>query len=197
MYRGCSGSGSIFLRNRMTRRSTLRSNGSQSRFWLKIQDAFARERPVGLLRQRLQEIELERGHRHLFARLVGEPVGGEVEHAASDAHPFRADVGAARGRRAAEHALHACRQLTRIEGLGNVVVGTHLEAHDPIHDRAGGSQHHDGDLGVALAQVTGKAQAVLARHVDVDQREVDGVLRRQRLRGGGVFGRRSSRSRAR
>ena len=33
-------------------------------------------------------------------------------------------------------------------------------------------------LRVALAQVARKAQAVLAGHVDVDQREVDRMLRR-------------------
>ena len=37
-------------------------------------------------------------------------------------------------------------------------------------------------LGVALAQVPREAQAVLAGHVDVDQREVDRLLRRERLR---------------
>ena len=149
----------------------------------------SRERaPVGMLRKRLEQIELQRRHRHLASLLVREPVCGEVEHASSDAHPFGAEVGTARGRRAAQHALDAGHQLTRVEGLGDVVVGTHLEAHDPIHDRGGGSQHDDRDLRVALAQVPRKTQAVLAGHVDVDQRQVDGMLGGHRPRGAGALG---------
>ena len=70
---------------------------------------------------------------------------GEVEHAAPDAHALGADVGAAGGRRAAQHALDARHQLARVEGLGDVVVGAHLEADDAIDDRAGGRQHDDRD----------------------------------------------------
>ena len=36
--------------------------------------------------------------------------------------------------------------------------------------------------------MAGKTQAILARHVDVDQRQVDRVLRGQCFRGGGAFG---------
>ena len=53
---------------------------------------------------------------------------------------------------------------------------------------AGGRQHHDRDRRVALAQVPREAQAVLAGHVDVDQRQVDRMLRGHRLRGAGVLG---------
>src|SRR6266478_6844151 len=63
---------------------------------VEIQDAFARERPVGVLRKRLEQIELERGHRYLASVLVGESVCGEVEHAVSDAHLLGANVGTIR-----------------------------------------------------------------------------------------------------
>src|SRR5439155_5069987 len=45
------------------------------------------------------------------------------------------------------------------------------------HDRAGRGQHDDRDLRVALAEVPSKTEAVLARHVDVHQREVDRMRR--------------------
>src|SRR4029078_8147917 len=38
---------------------------------LEIQDAFTRKSPVRVFRQRLQQIELERRHRHLCPLLVG------------------------------------------------------------------------------------------------------------------------------
>ena len=47
-----------------------------------------------------------------------------------------APISARRGRRgAAQHALDARQQLARIEGLGHVVVGAHLEADDAVDHR--------------------------------------------------------------
>ena len=129
--------------------------------------------------------------------LVGEPVRGEVEHAAADAHPLGADLGAAARRRAAQHALDAGQQLARVERLRDVVVGAHLEPDDAVDHRRGGRQHDDRDPRVALAQVAREAQAVLAGHVDVDQREVDRLLRGQLARGAARSRRRAPRSRAR
>jgi hypothetical protein len=73
-------------------------------------------------------------------------------------------------------------QLARIERLRDVVVGAHLEADDAVDHGRGRRQHDDRDARVALAQVARQAQAVLAGHVDVDQREVDRLLRRQLAR---------------
>ena len=94
MNRGCSGSGSIFLRRRMIRRSTLRSNGSQSRCWFRFRMRSRESARFGMFGERLQQVELERRHRHFTAMLVGQPMRGEIEHAAPDAHARGADVGA-------------------------------------------------------------------------------------------------------
>src|SRR5712691_987637 len=51
---------------------------------VEIQDAFARQRPVGVFRQRLKQVEFQRGHCHLSSLLVREAVCGEVEHASPD-----------------------------------------------------------------------------------------------------------------
>src|SRR5204863_3097636 len=98
------------------------------------------------------------------------------EHASSDAHLLSADLGTARGRSPAQNALDAGHQLSRVERLRDVVVGTHLEAHDAVNDRSGGSKHDDRDLCIALAEVARKAQAILARHGDVYQCQVDRML---------------------
>src|SRR5438034_7037529 len=95
---------------------------------VEIQDAFTRQRSVGVFRKRLEQVKLQRGHRYVCALLVHQPVCGEVEYASPDAHPCSAKVGAARGRSAPQYALDPGQQLTRVEGFGNVVVGTHLEA---------------------------------------------------------------------
>ena len=113
------------------------------------------------------------------AVLVGQPVRVDVEHAAADAHAARR-----RARRGRAEDVRRSTLLTRAassrgsNGFGHVVVGAHLEADDAVDDGGGGRQHDDGDLRVALAQVAREAQAVLAGHVDVDQREVDRLLRR-------------------
>ena len=72
---------------------------------------------------------------HLAALLVGEPVRGDVEHAAADAHALRRRCSA---RPAADvrrsTLLTRATQLARIERLRHVVVGAHLEADDAVDD---------------------------------------------------------------
>src|SRR4029453_12506998 len=97
---------------------------------LEIQDTFTRKSPVRVFRKRLQQIELERRHRHLCPLLIGEPMRGEVEHAASDPHAFGAEVGAAGGRRAPKYALDAGQQLARGERLGGGNIGAPPQAPD-------------------------------------------------------------------
>ena len=76
-----------------------------------------------------------------------------------------------RARRAPQHALHARKQLARLEGLGDVVVGAGLEPDDAI-DRVGRRRHHDdADAARTLAQPARQHEAVLARQPDIEQHQ--------------------------
>ena len=101
----------------------------------------------GCSRERLQQVELERRHRHLGAVLVGQPVRGRRRARSGPMRTRSAPISArARRRRAAQHALDARHQLARIERLRHVVVGAHLEADDAVDDGRRRRQHHDRDL---------------------------------------------------
>ena len=140
-----------------------------------------------MLREGLQQIELQRRHRDIAALIVRQSVSGEVEHTATDANAFGADIRAMRGGSTAEHALDARQHFARVERLRHVIVGAHLETDDAIDDRRGGSQHDDRDRRVALAKMPRETQAVLARHMNVDERQIHWVLCDQRLRRNRVF----------
>ncbi len=94
----------------------------------------------------------------------------------------RAAAGSARGRLgrrpalvAAQHRSHARQQLAIAEGLGDVVVGRHLQPHHAIGLVAPGRHDDDRDVGL-LAQLARQLHAVLAAQPQVEQHEVDGVL---------------------
>src|SRR6478736_10350666 len=67
--------------------------------FVEIQNMFARKSPIRMFGERLEEVELERRHRHFSALLIGQPVRSDIQHAATDAHSCGPDVGPSRGRR--------------------------------------------------------------------------------------------------
>ena len=78
------------------------------------------------------------------------------------------------GLHAAQDAAHPRQQLPRLERLGDIVVGAHLESDHPVHHVAGRGHHDDADV-VALAQEARERDAVLARQADVQQDQVGKV----------------------
>ncbi len=72
---------------------------------------------------------------------------------------------------AAQHHLDARQQLARIEGLGQVVVRTHLQAQDAVQQGAARREHDHGDVG-AFAQAAAQGQAVGAGQHQVQHDEV-------------------------
>ena len=48
---------------------------------------------------------------------------------------------------AAEDRLHAGEQLARLERLGQVIVGAHLQSDDTVHRVAAGGEHQDRRVG--------------------------------------------------
>ena len=147
---GLAGSRSTFLRSRAMRMSMLRSNGSQLSWCAWSSSWSRRQHTVGIADQHPQQIELHAGQRHLPAVRVDEPARVQVELEPPDPHP----VG---GRRAAsgcagwtspgprcppQHRADARQQLAQLERLDHVVVGTDLEADDPV-DRVAHRRDHD------------------------------------------------------
>jgi hypothetical protein len=86
--------------------------------------------------------------------------------------PGRRGRGCAGHAAPAQHRAHTRQQFAQLEGLGHVVVGAELEADHAVDGVAGGGQHDQADLRVRLAQPARQRQAVLARHVDVEDRDV-------------------------
>src|SRR3990170_115664 len=151
MCRGCAGSSSTSLRSREICTSIERSNTSYSR---------PRASSISLSR--------ERGVRGCCASTLstenspvvsctGLPSRSSVlVPRLSSNGPKRYSsipaVGAPGGPAAPEHGVHAREQLARIEGLGQVVVGAHLQADDAVDVIALGGEHDDRGARVLRAQ---------------------------------------------
>ena len=76
-----------------------------------------------------------------------------------------------RARRAPQDGADAGRELVRVEGLGDVVVGAEVEALGLIGGRALGGQQDDGDRS-ALAELAHDLDAVEIGHDDVEEDDV-------------------------
>jgi hypothetical protein len=70
--------------------------------------------------------------------LLVEPDPGRLDH--------RGVGGRLRLAGAPQQRAHPRHQLAQRERLGDVVVGAHLQADDPVHLRVARGQHQDGDL---------------------------------------------------
>jgi hypothetical protein len=111
----------------------------------------------------------------------------------SSVQPAKRSSGSSRGlqvgwqaARAAQDDLDAGQQLARAEGLGQVVVGAHLQAHDAVGLVAACGEHHDGQVGPG-AQVTTQRQAVVAGQHHVQHHQVEAATV-QRLPHGAAVG---------
>ena len=152
-----------------------------------LQQPVAIERPVRVLGEHLEQIELARRERLLVARgRIDQHALFQVEHAPAHAHARTGARGRAGG--AAQHALHAGEQLARLERLGDVVVGAGLEPDHPVHGVGRGRHHDDADAARALAQPAREDEAVLARQADVEQHQRRQLALQQLAQGGAAVG---------
>ena len=91
---------------------------------------------------------------------------------------------------ATQQRLHAGRDLVKVEGLGDVVVGAGSQAGHPVGDRVAGGEKQDGHVRVMGAQTFQGLQAVHARHLHVEDHDVGMKARRLCQRVEAVRGRR-------
>ena len=153
----------------------LRSSGSASRpcvrstSWSRFSTRFGWARKMRSRRNSapLSEATTPAG-RHQVAVHGVQPPAGEAELAAV----VRA-AGSAAGCARAQHDLDARQQLARVERLGQVVVGAHLQADDAVGLVAARGQHDHRDFRLR-AQLAAQRQPVVAgqHHVEHDQVEV-------------------------
>jgi hypothetical protein len=69
-------------------------------------------------------------------------------------------------------------EFPQIEGLGEIIVGPDFQTDDPVDGLPGAGKDDDADV-VALAQVAGETQSVLAGQPDVQQDHAAGPGRHQ------------------
>ena len=125
-------------------------------------------------RQLDEEAELDRRQRHL-ALADAEAARAEIEHGVAEDAPRVVGIDHRLGRGGAtQHGADASDELARVERLGDVVVGAHLEADDAVDRIAARRQHDHRQPRRALAQ---RAEDFDAAHVGQHQVEQDEVGR--------------------
>ena len=93
---------------------------------------------------------------------------GDVDVERSHAEPLVHCAGA----RASHDGADAGQELARVEGLGDVVIGAELEAHDAIGVVAARGEHHDGDV-VLATDASADLEAVGAGEHHVEEHHIE------------------------
>ncbi len=124
----------------------------------------------------------DKGHQHLIFRLgqahrhpvTAKLATGNIEAPGAEAHRI---VGHRRltrlgcGQRdSPQQVLDPHQQFPELKRLGDIVVGPHLKADDPVH-RIAATGHQDDPHCAASAQFTSQQQAILPRQVDVQHHQ--------------------------
>ncbi len=127
---------------------------------------FAREHASGALSHRREQRELVARQRFVLA------VEPDHARAAVDLEPAEAQhVGRRPGRAAAEHDPDARQELTRLEGLGDVILGADLKPDHLVHRIALRRQHDHRRLGGRCRQGSDPPEDIEA--VAVGQHQVE------------------------
>ena len=84
------------------------------------------------------------GTEYLFAAVFGgQGVVAQIKAPATEMGDLVSCWFVSGGFAAAQDAAYAGHQFTRLEGFEHVVVGAHLQAHDPVADVGAAGQDHD------------------------------------------------------
>ena len=139
-----------------------------------VEQLVATEHALGMLEEDLEQAKLRTRQHDDDALRIDEMPCGEVERPSRKAHARRRRRLEARWQRlgAPQDAADARQQLSRLERLGEIVVGAHFQADDAI-DRLAARGQHDHRQVRARAQRAAQLQAVLAGHHEVEDDQVD------------------------
>src|SRR5215210_1014933 len=129
-----------------------------------VEDAVAAQHTAPVPHQEPEQLELRGGQ--------GERAPVEAGGAGGPAHLQRANAQAllaGRGGASPQHRLEAGDQLPWLERLRQIVVRSHLQPDDPVHDAPAGGEHDDRDA-AALADLAADGETVHAgeHHVEND-----------------------------
>ena len=130
--------------------------------------------PPGILDEQPQDAVLAGGELHRLA-VHGDAFVHVVQLNASQNIPVRLFDPCAQHGIAPELGPHPGQHLHGVEGLCDIVVGTHVEAVDLVGALTFGGQQDDGDVG-GLPQLGGDGDAVHLRHHDVQQDQLNVVV---------------------
>ena len=135
-----------------------------------------------------EQAELTTGDHHRNTRPLEAP-GRQIEAVVAEFHqlPFRQRRSGRQGHAAAQHRFDAGGELPRQEGFAEVVVGSLLQADDPIHAIAAGGEHHHGQIVTAVAQSAQQCEAVVTRKHHIEHHQI-GRIFDQRLQGAVAIG---------
>ena len=152
-----------------------------------LRELLARDHAAGVAQQKLQHIELDGGEidRHIAA---GDGARRHRHVDVADGERLIMTLGRDRLARAAKDGANACDQFARIERLGQVIVGTDLEAQNAIHGLAARSEqkHRHGRL---LTQRLQQLEARTAGQHDIQDDEFVLTGERRAQAGSVVVGR--------
>ncbi len=154
----------------------------------KVHQLVAGQGFTGVLHQRLEHCELTGGeHMHLVALL--QLASAEEQLVVTEGHRLVFTARRARHlwRLAAQHGTYPRQQFTRIERLGQVIVGPLLQPLDATGLVALGGKHDDRNLIAAFTQAVAGRQAVLTGHHQVQYHQVEQLAAEQTIHLLGAF----------
>ncbi|MNC14858.1 hypothetical protein D3C75_626500 [compost metagenome] len=129
----------------------------------------------------------DEGHQHLVFGLgqayrhpvLAELAAGNIEAPGAEidsvVEGFGDPGGSRRQRDPPQQVLDPHQQLPQLERLGDIVIGSHLQADYPVHRIAAAGDQNDPDS-AARPQLAGQQQAILPRQVDVQHHQIHLLL---------------------
>src|SRR5712671_120023 len=148
-----------------------------------FQQSLARQHPLRIGRENLEQAEFGSGQRVLIALVVAQRLRLEIEPFRSEPHQLvfrRLRSRGVRGcrrpdrRTAPQHRADPRHQFTQFAGLCDVIVRAEFQPDDAVDRARGSGQHDDRNIGAAF-QVADDRKPVFLRHIQVEHDEIGHV----------------------